>query len=75
LPADAVRRDGGHVVSFFDIARLLLKSLEARQVIIAKLLLLRKSADTARLKIIVPLLNLPIYYPHPDRFGSATLEQ
>ena len=31
LLAGAVRRDGGHAVSFFDIARLLPKSLEARR--------------------------------------------
>ena len=54
-----------HVRVFFDVARLLLKSLEARQVVIARLLLLRKSADTVHLKIIVSSLNLLNNYPSP----------
>ena len=66
MPAGVARRDGGHMVSFFDIARLLLKSLEARQVVIARLLLLRKSADTVRLKIIASSLNL-IPTPTPGK--------
>ena len=57
-------------MSFFDIARLLQKSLEARQVVITRLLLLRKSADTVRLKIIVSSLNL-IPTPPPDKIFNA----
>jgi hypothetical protein len=55
----------GTLVSFFDIARLLLRSLKARQVVIARLLLLRKSADTVRLKIIVSSLNFLNISPSP----------
>jgi hypothetical protein len=61
-------------VSFFDIARSLLKSLEVRQMVIARLLLLRKAADTVRLKIIAFSLNLLIYHPHPSPLPSRERE-
>ena len=68
-------------MSFFDIARLLLKSLEARQVVIARLLLLRKSADAVRLKIIASSLNLAptpspgkIFNAHPLDFFNANFD-
>ena len=62
-------------MSFFDIARSLLKSLEVRQMVIARLLLLRKSADTVRLKIIAFSLNLLIYHPHPSPLPSREREK
>ena len=52
------------------MARLPLKLLEVCQVVIAGLLLLRKSADTVRLKIIVSSLNL-IPAPSPDKIFNA----
>jgi len=55
---------------FLDVAGYTVCALEARQVVIARLPLFRKSADTVRLKIIASSLNL-IPTPAPDKIFNA----